>query len=451
MRLLTRPTVFVGPSLARWRVEQLLPGCVVRPPIERGDLYRDRLLGGSAFLILDGVSPQQSSVSVQEIEDVMADNALVVGAASLGALRAAECWASGMQGIGLTYRALRSGAVLLSDDEIATAADVDSEFGARGGWSVSLFNVRFATSRLRRRGLIDARQRERIVAAAEALFFTERRWETILAAAGCGHQPQLAQALSGINVAAADAEQALSHLQRRLSPDSSDRTLTQWSHRSAGPGRPLAAVVPDESRRTLLSWLLVSGRCHRYLRCAPTRSGQTRQAAPPGRAQADMQRFLANLEVFDETDQAEEDRWLARMGLGAPDPLAGETPRWQDGLMNALSELGRTGERLWTELVRAGELDSELSELAGLRAAVLEARDRGLSPSDAHRGIAEQTIARDHRCRAWQDLAERTPADGELWPRLCAYRDELALACAARDVEADVSAKADTRATTTRD
>jgi hypothetical protein len=103
MKMVGAPIVYVGPTLSVEAVQRAYPGCIIRPPIRRGDLYRDRMLRGAVFLILDGVFFQDEAISPREILDVIADGAMVVGASSMGALRAAECWPMGMRGVGSIY------------------------------------------------------------------------------------------------------------------------------------------------------------------------------------------------------------------------------------------------------------------------------------------------------------------------------------------------------------
>jgi len=68
-------------------------------------------------VIIDGVFHQEPAVPPREILDVLEDGAVIVGASSMGALRAAECWPAGMRGVGTIYRLYRRGA-LKSDDEV---------------------------------------------------------------------------------------------------------------------------------------------------------------------------------------------------------------------------------------------------------------------------------------------------------------------------------------------
>src|SRR5688572_7824218 len=196
--------VYLGSSLAAEKARALLPISLIRPPVRRGDLYRERELGVSVFVILDGVFLQQQAIPPREVIDVILDGALVVGAASLGAIRAAECWPAGMRGIGAVYRLFRSG-YLASDDEVAVSFDPDNPSATS---SLALVNVRFAVGRALRSRLITPELAARIVRAGECTFFADRSWKRILADAEV-RDPALMDALGKWDIKRLDAERAL--------------------------------------------------------------------------------------------------------------------------------------------------------------------------------------------------------------------------------------------------
>jgi hypothetical protein len=428
-----RPVVFVGPSLPRAEVERLLPDCIVRPPIQRGDLHDRPVPAGAVFVILDGVATGRQAITGREILDVLGNHAQVVGACGMGARRAAECWPGGMLGIGIVYRMFRNGTGS-NDDEVV----VSLRPGPGAGTSVSLVNVRYATSKLRRRGTIDQNMRDRIVSAAEGLPVDERRWDLILASAGVDEAAEeLALVLGAIDVQAEDARRALHHVaaQGRLAPVPSSfaATVTRLSQESKMPSPP-TSPPPIDVKQELLRWLFISGRFHRYLRGVRETVPRPPAAGEKHMTTAALQRFFAELDIFDETDG---DEWLARMGLH-PAPVDG--PRTAEAarsdlrlVASALLGHGPTGQELWTELVARGNLELELGILRTIRAAAQQARGQGLRADRAHRLEAERTIALDHLFADWHELETHAEHDGSLWWRLCAYRDELALACAARD------------------
>jgi hypothetical protein len=212
MKMIGAPLVYVGPTASAEAIQRAYPGCIVRPPIRRGDLYRDRMLRGAVFLILDGVFFQDEAISPREVLDVIADGALVAGAASMGALRAAECWPAGMRGVGAIYRLFRSG-VLDSDDEVAVAF---SERPGGASSSVALINVRYAVRQAQRSGVLDSGEARRIVSAARGLFYADRYWPLILRAAGLADRAPLATALAAHDLKARDAARALEQMKRWL-------------------------------------------------------------------------------------------------------------------------------------------------------------------------------------------------------------------------------------------
>lgn len=112
VRYQRRPVVFVGPSLQPGDV----PAAVeARPPAAAGDLAALLADPPPAVGLIDGVFETGPSVQHKEILHLLALGVRVLGAASLGALRAAELDALGMTGIGRVYAAYRDGRVTRDD------------------------------------------------------------------------------------------------------------------------------------------------------------------------------------------------------------------------------------------------------------------------------------------------------------------------------------------------
>jgi hypothetical protein len=138
------------------------------------------MLGFSFFIILDGVFFDTLAVPPREVLDVLDDGGHILGAASMGAIRAAECWPAGMRGVGTIYRLFRRGA-LRSDDEVAVAFAPEMP---REVSTVPLVNIRYALSRALRSGEIEAEQAKGILRAAETTLYSDRDWRGILSRAG---------------------------------------------------------------------------------------------------------------------------------------------------------------------------------------------------------------------------------------------------------------------------
>ena len=101
--------VFVGPTLAG-EAAAALPFAELLPPARQGDLYRAARGGAAAIGLIDGYFDQVSSVAHKEVLAAMAGGVHVLGAASMGALRAAELCDFGMEGVGAIFDKQRDAA-----------------------------------------------------------------------------------------------------------------------------------------------------------------------------------------------------------------------------------------------------------------------------------------------------------------------------------------------------
>ncbi|MFF0300520.1 TfuA-like protein [Streptomyces sp. NPDC004562] len=169
--------MYTGPSLDARAVHALLPEAVVHPPIRHGDLTTSPVGVGDRVVVLDGQFFQSASVRHKEICEVIARGVVVHGAASMGALRAAELGPYGMTGSGIVYRLYASG-LIERDDEVALV-HTEPDTGSRS-LTVALVSVRVALRRLVRRRAIDPYDESRLLVAAEQLPFTARTWRGIL-------------------------------------------------------------------------------------------------------------------------------------------------------------------------------------------------------------------------------------------------------------------------------
>src|SRR3979490_2921209 len=88
---------FFGPSITEAEVRRLA-AVTHAPPIKRGDLAA--VDDYDVIVILDGEFGQNMSVSPKEILSLLERGKTVIGASSMGALRASELDRSGMIGVG---------------------------------------------------------------------------------------------------------------------------------------------------------------------------------------------------------------------------------------------------------------------------------------------------------------------------------------------------------------
>ncbi len=162
--------VFVGPSLPGVQ----LPSTVVQaPPIKRGDLAIAN--DYDTIVVLDGEFGQSDSVSPKEILAVLQSGKTVIGAASMGALRASELDRAGMIGIGWVYDYFRRQAVR-RDAEVALAYSV-FDFAPM---TVPVVDVEYWMEQAAAAGLIGSRDRARALKAARGIFFAERTVDRLM-------------------------------------------------------------------------------------------------------------------------------------------------------------------------------------------------------------------------------------------------------------------------------
>ena len=118
--------VFVGPSLAGAPVAAP-PGVAIEGPAAAGDVYRAARGGARVIGLADGVFEDRPTVWHKEILWALERGVRVIGAASLGALRAAECAPFGMVGIGRIFERARDGGI--EDDSDLAVVHAPAELG----------------------------------------------------------------------------------------------------------------------------------------------------------------------------------------------------------------------------------------------------------------------------------------------------------------------------------
>ena len=150
---------------------------VVLPPIQQGDILRMSHDLPSVIAIVDGYFFQVPSVLHKEILFALERGVRVVGAASLGALRAAELDVFGMEGIGTIFEMYKRGTID-GDDEVAVLHG-----GPEDGYrplTEPLVNVRYNLQRARRERSISAPTARIALRAAGQMHFTERSLRALL-------------------------------------------------------------------------------------------------------------------------------------------------------------------------------------------------------------------------------------------------------------------------------
>lgn len=167
--------VFVGPTLPADQARVELDA-IYLPPASEGDVYRVANRRPKAIGIIDGYFECVPSVWHKEILWAMAQGVRVYGSASMGALRAAELAAFGMEGAGKIFEAYRDG-TLEDDDEVAIIHS--SERGGYRPHSVAMVNIRATLKAAERARVIRRVTRRKLERIAKELFYQERSYATL--------------------------------------------------------------------------------------------------------------------------------------------------------------------------------------------------------------------------------------------------------------------------------
>jgi hypothetical protein len=172
--------VFVGPTLSAAEARAALPVAELLPPAKQGDLYCAVRRGATILGLIDGYFDQVESVAHKEVLWAMGEGVHVLGAASMGALRAAELSSFGMEGVGEIFAQLERGD-LTDDDEVAVA-HASAEHGYRRA-SEAMVDIRATLAAARAEGVIGPDTHDRLVRAAKALFYPDRAYPIVLSRA----------------------------------------------------------------------------------------------------------------------------------------------------------------------------------------------------------------------------------------------------------------------------
>lgn len=176
--------IFLGPTLALADARRALDA-IYLPPAGQGDVHRAvSLLRPRAIGIVDGYFRSVPSVWHKEILWALDRGVHVLGAASMGALRAAELAPFGMHGVGRIFAGYRAGAFegedepFEDDDEVAIA-HAPAQLGY-AALSEAMINIRCTLAQAQARGVVSPATRKALADIAKRMFFPERSYEALL-------------------------------------------------------------------------------------------------------------------------------------------------------------------------------------------------------------------------------------------------------------------------------
>ncbi|MCP5080559.1 MAG: hypothetical protein GY948_02560 [Alphaproteobacteria bacterium] len=178
--------VFIGPTISEAEVLSVLDADCWSPAAQ-GDVYqavqqRPRFIG-----LIDGYFDGVASVWHKEILWALSEGVTVLGASSMGALRAAELSAFGMTGVGQIFEGYQSGKIE-DDDEVAVVHG-PAELGYVP-LSEPMVNIRPTLERAVASNVLSKEQSRYLCTLAKSLDYRERTWEQLLERPGANDLPK---------------------------------------------------------------------------------------------------------------------------------------------------------------------------------------------------------------------------------------------------------------------
>jgi hypothetical protein len=325
---MTRVVAFLGPSLPAPDARSRHPDVEVQPPAVRGDVYRAARTGPDVIVLVDGLFESAPSVWHKEILWALDAGIRVIGASSMGALRAAECAAFGMEPIGEIAWAFVRGE-RTKDSDVALAHGTADE-----GWaprSEPLVNVEATLQAAEAQGVISTREAATLGAAAARQFYAGRTWPSVVAGATPPINPGTAAALRAwlvdgrIDQKRADALAALAAAHAAAPPPRPKRlgfaSTLFWSH-VEGLTTDDAADGPLTAAQRLLDELRLDEALHQMISAdarARELADRWREALGARQGPADTQAALDALRYrLGALEPGEVAQWRARESLDEP-------------------------------------------------------------------------------------------------------------------------------------
>jgi SAM-dependent methyltransferase len=186
--------VFIGPTITESDAMAEFEANY-RPPVAQGDVIRVLARRPSAIGIVDGYFERVPAVWHKEILWALSRGVPVFGGASMGALRAAELAAFGMEGVGRIFERYRDGE--LEDDDEVVVAHTDAATGFTPV-SEAMVVVRSTLARAESEAVVGPGHRTALEGAAKALYYADRTWPAILdAAARSGVEAEALERIRG--------------------------------------------------------------------------------------------------------------------------------------------------------------------------------------------------------------------------------------------------------------
>lgn len=169
--------LFIGPTISITEAKKYLANALYLPPVKCGDVIKCMMYKPKKIGIIDGCFENIGAVWHKEILFAIEHNIQVYGAASMGALRAAELADFGMIGIGQIFSDFYSGK-LCDDDEVAELhrpgkSDYESI-------TDSMVNIRGTLTKAVQENIINQTIADELICYIKSIFFKNRNLRLIV-------------------------------------------------------------------------------------------------------------------------------------------------------------------------------------------------------------------------------------------------------------------------------
>lgn len=174
---MSKPIVYLGPTLSREKAIKILDADY-RDPAKKGDfLMLSRDSDEKKYVgFVDGVFLHDYPPSPIEVYHLATrKNIDLIGASSLGALRAVELEKFGMKGIGKIFQLYKNG-IINADDEVAVTFTRENNILQ----SEAMIDIRFNLFLAYKKGIITNQTKKRIAKIAKNIYFPFRNYEDII-------------------------------------------------------------------------------------------------------------------------------------------------------------------------------------------------------------------------------------------------------------------------------
>ncbi|MGF9566081.1 TfuA-like protein [Neorhizobium sp. BT27B] len=195
--------VFAGPSIHQTELAAYA-NITFCPPAASGDILAAINVGARTIGLIDGVFGDCAAVWHKELLFALSKGVAVYGAASMGALRAAECDCFGMKGVGQIYEQYRDGSRISDADVAVLHGPPDMDFRPV---TIALVDAEETIRALQSR--IGDEQAHSLLNAARRTHFSRRTWRSIVTAAQLGQELTSLLSHNAISVKRLDAQMLL--------------------------------------------------------------------------------------------------------------------------------------------------------------------------------------------------------------------------------------------------